>query len=275
MKLVLYPHVLEIGGSQLGALDLARALQDRGHEVIVFGQPGPLVERITELGLEYVEAPRPRGRPSPPVMRALCELVRRRGVDLVHGFEWTTGVEAYFGPRAILGVPAVVSVYSMAVAPFLPRDMPLITGTEQMAVWEREHGRPLTHCIEPAVDVRHDAPGAVDTDAFRRQFELDPEALTIVCVTRLAVELKLEGLLVAIDTVGELAKTRPVQFVIVGDGGARATVEERAAAANAAAGRRAVILTGSLSIRAPPTRSPISPSGWERRRCARWPSAHR
>ena len=247
MKLVLYPHVLEVGGSQLGAIDLARALRDRGHDVVVFGQPGPLVERIAELELEFAAAPRPRGRPSPPVMKALCELVRRRGIELVHGFEWTTAVEAYFGPRSLLGTPAVAAIYSSAVAPFLPRDMPVIIGTQQLAEHERARGRPRVYGIEPAVDLRHDDPGAVDAGEFARRYELDPAALTIVTVTRLAVELKLEGLLVAIDVAADLAQTVPVQLVIVGDGPARATVEERAAAANARAGRRVVVLTGSLS----------------------------
>jgi hypothetical protein len=109
MRVVVYPHLLEIGGSQLNAVELAGAVRDLGHEVIVFGQPGPLVERIAELGLEFVAAPRPRGRPAPRVMLALNELVRRRAVDVVHGYEWTAASEAYWGPRARLGVPAVHS----------------------------------------------------------------------------------------------------------------------------------------------------------------------
>jgi glycosyltransferase involved in cell wall biosynthesis len=246
VKLVLYPHVLEIGGSQLGALDLASSLVNLGHEVVVFGQPGPLVDRIRRLGLEYIPAPAPRGRPSPPVMRALGQLVRRRRIDLVHGFEWTAALEAYWGPRALFGVPAVGSVMSMAVAPFMPHDMPLIVATDQIADYERRHGRALVDVIEPAVDVRHDSPDAVDPAEFVRRYALDPEALTIICVARLAVELKLEGLLVAIDTVADLARHKPLQLVVVGDGEARDTVTQWAERANARAGRRVVILTGSL-----------------------------
>ena len=74
-------------------------------------------------------------------MRALRRLVAERGVDVVHGYEWTTALEAYFGPRARDGVPAVATVMSMAVAPFLPLDMPLVVGTEQIADHERRLGR--------------------------------------------------------------------------------------------------------------------------------------
>lgn len=246
MKVVVYPHRLEIGGSQINAVELATAVRDLGHDVLVFGQPGPLVERIEGLGLEFVAAPRPRGRPSPKVMRALGRLVERRAVDVVHGYEWTTALEAYWGPRACRGVPAVATVMSMAVAPFLPLDMPLVVGTEQIADHERSAGRRAITVIEPPVDIHSNAPNAVRTDDFRRRYGLDPRAFTVVCVTRLAAQLKLEGVLAAIDTIGELAPVLPAQLVIVGDGPSRALVTERAERANARAGRRAVILTGEL-----------------------------
>ena len=246
MRLVVYPHRLHVGGSQINAIDLAGAVRDRGHEVIVFGQPGPLVDRVTAMGLEFVPAPQPRGRPSPKVMRALRRLVAERDVDLVHGYEWTTAVEAYWGPRARDGVPAVATVLSMAVAPFLPLDMPLIVGTEQIADYERRGGRPGVAVIEPTVDLVHNAPGAVDPAAFRREHGLSPDALTVVCVSRLSPDLKLEGLLGAIEVAGRLAADTGMQLVIAGDGPCRADVENAAELANAAAGRRAVVLTGEL-----------------------------
>jgi glycosyltransferase involved in cell wall biosynthesis len=179
-------------------------------------------------------------------MRALCELVQRRAVQLVHGYEWTAALEAYWGPRARSGVPAVATVMSMAVAPFLPRDMPLVVGTEQIADHERRAGRGAVTVIEPPVDVDHNAPGAVDVDEFRRRHGLDAGAQTVVCVTRLAAELKLEGVLCAIDAVADLAATSSVQLVLVGDGPTRDTVAAAAERANARAGRRVAILTGSL-----------------------------
>jgi glycosyltransferase involved in cell wall biosynthesis len=246
MRVVVYPHRLEIGGSQIGAIELAGAVSALGHEVIVFGQPGGLVERVRDMGLEYVAAPRPRGRPSATVMRALRRLVDARDVDLVHGYEWTTALEAYWGPRAARGVPAMATVMSMAVAPFLPLDMPLIVGTEQIADHERRAGRHAIEVIEPTVDVARNAPGAVDGAAFAAEHGLDPDALTVVCVSRLSPDLKLEGLLAAAEVVGRLAATAPVQLVIAGDGPCRRQVAEAAERANATAGTRAVVLTGEL-----------------------------
>lgn len=246
MRCVVYPHMLEIGGSQTNAIELAAAVRDIGHDVVVFGQPGPLTERITEMGLEFVAAPRPRGRPSPAVMHALVKLVDRRAIDIVHGYEWTTALEAYWGPRATRGVPAVTTVLSMAVAPFLPHDMPLAVGTEQIASHERDRGRSDVVVIEPPVDLDHNVATEGEIAEFRRAHELDPDAHTLVCVGRLAAELKLEGLLSAIDAVADHAGTEPAQLVIVGAGPMRDVVAEAADRANARAGRRVAILTGEL-----------------------------
>lgn len=246
MRFLVYPHTLEIGGSQTNAIELAAAVRDLGHEALIFAQPGPLNERIAELDLELVQAPHPRGRPSPRVMSALRELVRTRDVDLVHGYEWTTALEAYWGPRARDGVPAVATVMSMAVAPFLPADLPVVVGTRQIAADQRRLGRSTVEVIEPPVDTRHNAPGVVSTADFRTHHQIDPDAFTVVCVSRLAAELKLEGLLAAIDVVDEIAACERIQLVIVGDGPRREEVAGKAEAANRRLGRVVVILTGEL-----------------------------
>ena len=246
MRVVVYPHALGLGGSQLNAIELGAAVRDLGHEVVVFGPRGALEQRIEELGLEFIAAPRPRGRPSPPVMRALGRVVGQRRIDVVHGYEWTTALEAYWGAQVRLGVPAVATVMSMAVAPFIPQDLRLVVGTEQIADQERRLGRPSVATIEPPVDVVHNAPGIVDAERFRCEYELDADALTVVCVTRLAAELKLEGLLSAVDAVARIGKRLRIQLVVVGDGPMRALVAERAQRANAEAGRRVVVLTGEL-----------------------------
>src|SRR5687768_16948850 len=88
MKVLLYPHSMEVGGSQLNAIQLAGAIRDRGHEVIVLSEPGPLVERVKKLAIEHVELPSHRGRPSRKVIRIISDLVRRRDIDVVHGHEW-------------------------------------------------------------------------------------------------------------------------------------------------------------------------------------------
>src|SRR5215469_332867 len=109
MRIIVYPHAMEIGGSQLNAIQLAGAVRDRGHEVIVVAEPGPLVDVVRELDLEHVPIPEKRRRPSFPVARLLTKLVRERSVDVVHGYEWPPAVEAFYGPRLRLGTPVIAT----------------------------------------------------------------------------------------------------------------------------------------------------------------------
>jgi glycosyltransferase involved in cell wall biosynthesis len=244
MKILVYPHAMEVGGSQLNAIELAGAVRDLGHRVTVVSEHGPLVQRVRAMDLPHVEIPRERRRPSASVARTLRRLVRADGYDIVHGHEWPPGLEA---AAAVAGTPAagVCTVMSMAVAPFIPRSMSLVVGTAAL----RDHsasGRPgPVHLIEPPVDVVANAPGHPTAD-FRAEFGLDEGHVTLATVCRLVPELKLEGVLTAIDVVGALAGDLPLRLVVVGDGSARATVEEHAAKANAQAGRPAVVLTGEL-----------------------------
>src|SRR3977135_1025907 len=82
MKVLTYPHSMEVGGSQLNAVQLAGAIRDRGHEVIVLSEAGPLVERVKKMALEHVELPLHRGRPSPKVVRMISHLARQRDIDV-------------------------------------------------------------------------------------------------------------------------------------------------------------------------------------------------
>jgi len=248
MRVLVYPHSMELGGSQLNAIEIAAAVRDRGHEVAVLGEAGPLVDAVRRLGLEYVPLdPRARRRPSPRAMAQLTRLAAERRIDVVHGYEWPPAIEAYFGPRLRRGVPTVCTVMSMAVAPFLPHGMPLVVGTADLRRRALAAGRASVTLLEPPVDVRANAP-TFDPGSFRADHGLDPVIPLVAVVCRLVAELKLEGLLAACAVVGRLAESGvDAQLVVVGDGPARGRVEAAAAAANAVTGRRAVVLTGELA----------------------------
>src|SRR4051812_50200132 len=130
MKVLLYPHSMEVGGSQLNALQLAGAIRDRGHEVIVLSEAGPLVERVKNMALEHVAIPFHRSRPSSKVVRMISRLARQHDVDVVHGHEWPPIIEAFLGRALLHDTPVVGTVMSMSAAPFLPRNVPLTVGTE-------------------------------------------------------------------------------------------------------------------------------------------------
>ena len=113
MKVLVYPHTMEIGGSQLNAVEIAAAVQQRGHDVTVVSRPGPLVETVRQLGLPHVTLdPRATRTLSPRALSHLTALVRERSIDVVHGYEWPPGVEGILGPRLRLGVPVVCTIMS-------------------------------------------------------------------------------------------------------------------------------------------------------------------
>lgn len=251
MRILVYPHSMQLGGSQLNAIQLAGAVRDRGHEVSVMAEPGPLVDRVRELGLEHVTIPAWRRRPSPHVLTRLMRLVRDQRIDIVHGHEWPPVLEAFLGPGVLRRTPVLGTVMSMSVVPFLPRCVPLVVGTEQIRDAALAAGHRHVSVIEPPVDTDADHP-ALDGGPFRRDHGIAPDEVLLAMVCRLVPELKLEGVLAACDATGELATSgRRVRLAIVGDGPAREQVQARAAQVNARLGHRAIVLTGATDQPAP------------------------
>ncbi|SHF74205.1 glycosyltransferase family 4 protein [Geodermatophilus nigrescens] len=245
MRVVVYPHTMEVGGSQLNALEIAAAVRERGHEVLLYAPEGDLLAHAHSLGLEHVPALRAPFHPSPTVTRDLARLVHDRGIDVLHGYEWPPALEA-FGVRALRPhVAAVATVMSMAIPPFLPSSMPLVVGTRRLAEQARRSRRGPVRLLEPPVDTHANRPG-VAADRFRADHPVEPGTAQVVVVSRLAHELKLEGILTAVRAVATLARGRAVRLVVVGDGPAAPEVRAAAEEVNRAAGREVVLLTGQL-----------------------------
>lgn len=248
MKIAVYPHDLALGGSQLNAIEIAAEVTRLGHPCVVVGRPGVLVERVLDLGLEFIELPAPSRRPSRRVALALRELVGERELDLIHGYEWPPTLEAIWashGRRARV----VSTVMSMAVAPFIPKSLPLAVGTAQIVAAEHAYGRMTVQLIEPPVDLaNHDDQADYGAAEFRSRYGIRADEVLVVVVTRLAHQLKLEGLLTAIETVGQLAADgRRIRLAIVGAGPAAGEVATQTLLTNERTGAETVILTGELA----------------------------
>jgi glycosyltransferase involved in cell wall biosynthesis len=243
VKVLVFTHRLDLGGTQVNAIDLAAGVRDRfGHDVVLFGIPGPAARLATDRGLRVIPAPEAKVRPSMAMMSALRGAVAAEAPDVVHAWDWPQVLDAYFGQRVLGGPPVLGTSMSMSVERFLPRAIPMTFGTAELraraaAVWSS----PVS-LLEPPVDTEVNRSGAVDPSEFLQRHGLAPGVPTVVIVSRLTRDMKLDGVRRAIGAVAHLAGERPVRLVIVGDGDAFEELSHDAAAV----GRRAVVMTGAM-----------------------------
>jgi glycosyltransferase involved in cell wall biosynthesis len=246
MKILVYPHNLQIGGSQIVAINLAGAMQGRGHEVLVCGPPGPLAELASSRGLRIIEQPRAIGQgASLRSALLLRRVLRQERVDLVHASAHSACLEAFLAAYLLEGIPLVGSVRgTMAPRPF-PKSVPLIVAHDSVGRVARRLGHKEVHPIWHPIDTEANHPG-FDGSSFREMHGLNGDRLNAVLVSRLAKSVKGEGLRRAIDAIELVARDVRVRLVIVGGGEAEPELRERAEAVNRRLGDRVVLLTGQM-----------------------------
>jgi L-malate glycosyltransferase len=251
VKVLIYAHRLEIGGTQQNAIELAATLRDRhGFEPVIYAEPGPAAEHARDRQVRLISAPAAGLHPSPARGRGLRAVVRQERPDLVHVWDWPQCLDAYYAVHVPWKTPLLCTVMSMVVPRVIPLSLHTTFGTPDLVKQAQAAGRPRVDLLLPPVDVRANAPeGALPTDAaaaFRSGCGVRDDDMLLVMVGRLVSWMKLEGLRRAIEAVRVLARDLPVRLAIVGDGTARAEVAALASQLNAELGREAVALTGAL-----------------------------
>ncbi|MGM7669388.1 glycosyltransferase family 4 protein [Microbacterium sp. A93] len=231
MRVLVCPHQLGMGGSQLNAIEMASAIRKYGHDPVVYSAPGVLTEILRDTDLEWVQAPAPDA-PALAWSRGLAQTARDLRADLLHVYEWRPSLQAAFS--SVRRLPTLMSVMAMDVPPFLPTHLPLVVGTPELQRRMLAQGR-HAHLVEPPVDLGlHQSTGAAATAAARERWGIPDGALVISAVTMLTTALeKLQGVLEAIRVADRMAATRPVRLLIAGDGEGSEAVQRRAAAVNA------------------------------------------
>jgi len=244
MRLLVCPHDLSIGGSQINAIDLAASVAAAGHEAIIYGVAGPLVDYVAEKGLRFIAAHPLRYRPAPTRIWQISEICRRERIDLVHAYEWPPCLDAYYGAGLLRGVPILCTLLSMSLSRQVPASVPLIVGTADLADEARCTQRGPVWCLEPPIDTDADHP-EIDGATFRQRAGVVADELLVVSVSRLALDLKLDALVRAIDAADLLAPQHRLKLVLIGDGPAREALLARAAAVNRRHAREVVSLPGA------------------------------
>lgn len=249
MRIVISTQKLIIGGANLNAIDIGAELVRRGHEVTVFAQRGPLVDKLAPLDLGYAEAPGDGSLtaqwPSRRSAAELQRLVARTGADVVHTYEWPACLDALMGTYLRDGTPVVASIMSMHVPRFMPKHVPVIVGTRALRDEIVRRGYARAALVEPPVDLDADGP-SIDPPAARRELGLPEEGLVISIISRLG-GFKLESARTAIAAMDRTERSADRCLVIAGDGIGADELRARAHEVNERAGRRAVVMLGELA----------------------------
>lgn len=248
LRVLVAPHNFEIGGSQINALELASEVAKLpGLEVALYAPDGELTDRARRLGLDLHLTKLREQAPSPMRIRELSRLARRYKFDIVHSYEWAPTLDAAYGALWRRGIPVLSTILSMDYPYFIPREIPLVMGTQELANLAASEGR-KAFLIEPPVDTEAFSRSAVSIESIsmaRSECGSGAGELLVVVIGRLAPTLKLDGLLVLAEAVGDLAQEFPVKLAIIGDGPARERVQSAAATTNLRVGHEVIRLLGA------------------------------
>lgn len=243
MRIIVCPHDMGMGGSQINALDLAAGIRDRGHDVLLYCAPGRLVELAESRSQPWV--PSASGLHLSAAWTAgLVRLARAWRADLAHTYEWAPSLGASFGVHALMGLPQVMTVLSMDVPRFLPRHLDLVVGTRELL--DKADAHPHRHLIEPPIDTSAEAPG--DRQQARLTWGLGSADFVVSVVGRMTPDLhKDAGVLATIDAVDQLATSQPAVLIAAGDGPTLPAVQDAARRVNDRHGRQVVMVPGNLT----------------------------
>lgn len=247
MKVLVFAHHLELGGTQTNAIELSARLVGRhGHDVVLFATPGPAAALAEERGLRLIEAPPATSHPSLARMRALRSAVRAERPDVVHAWDWPQCLDAFYGIGPDRRTPLACSSMAMVVSRNLPKVIPTSFGTPALHAEALAQRPDTAFLLEPPVDLDVNRPGVVDGAAFRRQHQVADDELLVVSVSRLTEWMKLESLQRLVRVAGLLAADHRLRVVIIGEGPSAPRLAQQAAAVNEAVGRTVVSVPGAM-----------------------------
>lgn len=243
---------LDLGGTQLNAIDFAQAVERHGYRSVVYG---PL-DTVPDSGPNLLDVARERGVdvkgfwPSPTVIptsaAALSRRARAIGADIVHVYgAYGDPRSAYWGPCLAGRRPLVHTIYEMWVDPRGLQHDSLIIGTGYLRDELAERPGP-TMLISPPVDTTADSPSVSLGDEFRASLGEIGQRRLIVIVSRLDLQMKSFPVETAIRAMRRL-QGLCATLVVVGTGSEAERLEALAESVNADASEPLVHFVGPLT----------------------------
>lgn len=221
---------------------LARALQERGHRVLIASSGGQLVPELEAYGIEHREVDFTGWR-TLSGMLALRRLLEREQVDLVNAHNWRAGMVASLA-CGLAGVPYVLTVHGSrrpvhrhGVFYWSKRVVVVSEASKRNLV--SGFGLPDERVLRSIVGVECDRfhPGPAGA-ALEAELGLRPGAPRVVHVSRFS-HSKAPVALALIRAMETLSQQCPgLELVLVGQGPEEAAVAREAEAMNQRLGRR-------------------------------------
>nr|WP_274636862.1 glycosyltransferase [Microbacterium bovistercoris] len=219
--------------------------------VVGFARQSPPIPSVLDHAKKRGIDVRISKTPTNSIRRAvfLARLARKNKVALVHVYSGLNSRSAYYGPSLFGRRPLVTTMYEMAVHPSEYEHSSLVVGTGYTAEKLADRAGPVQF-ITPPVDVVEDVYDPSLAARFIEEWELDPDLIHVVIVTRLSYVLKELSVRLSIEAMRS-ASMSGFQLVIVGTGEAFEPLKALAAKVNTELGRRAIVFTGALADPSP------------------------
>ncbi len=111
MKVMQLLPALELGGTERGVVDLARAMKKNGHETVVVSSGGALVSELQKVGVpHYTLAVHKKSIASFFLVKELVKIIHREGVDIIHARSRVPGWIGWLAARKA-GIPFMTTCH--------------------------------------------------------------------------------------------------------------------------------------------------------------------
>lgn len=254
LKILMILDSLNIGGTETHVLTLAKALQSRGHQVIIGTSGGPLTQHFQQAGLEVklmsFQSDNPLASNYVTLLEQARTIIQEYEIDLIHA-HLIAGLKiaAQISQESL--IPVVFTAHGM----FYPRrqlqshltsvEHAIAVSLPAAAFLNSRLGFPKEQIsvVPNGIDLAHFAPQ--QRGSFREELGLEPgEALITLC-SRIAWG-KTRVIEETIKAVEELQKTHKARLAIVGSGPDSGFIKSLAGMVNRRQGRELITLTGAM-----------------------------